>query len=223
MDSYTKNICGILEDITLDNSVNFDEFYRLNLLKNFILSIVEFTPPEKIAEILTRDCTLAVFDDYDTYLDCAERFDFSQYFVDVFFDNSVSPKTVAVSPVNGYNVSKYENIVYFSAENICRAMPANTYYVRCDKVNADLYNLELNRDICLTAFKAVKGKNKFDSVKGVYDKYLVGKISYAQYIVALRVFEQLGFITIADEYTVIFNQTDKQDLTNSSIYNCFCK
>ncbi len=156
-------------------------------------------------------------------MDCAERFDFSQYFVDVFFDNSVSPKTVAVSPVNGYNVSKYENIVYFSAENICRAMPANTYYVRCDKVNADLYNLELNRDICLTAFKAVKGKNKFDSVKGVYDKYLVGKISYAQYIVALRVFEQLGFITIADEYTVIFNQTDKQDLTNSSIYNCFCK
>ena len=90
-------------------------------------------------------------------------------------------------------------------------------------VNADLYNLQLNRDICLTAFKAVKGKNKFDSVKGVYDKYLVGKISYAQYIVALRVFEQLGFITIADEYTVLFNQTDKRDLTNSSIYNCFCK
>lgn len=222
-DAYTKNICGILEDITLDNSVNFDEFYRLNLLKNFIPSIVEYTPPKQIAEILKRDCTLAVFDDYDTYLECAERFDFSQYFVDVFFDNSVSSQTVAVSPLNGYNVSKYENIVYFCAEDIFRAMPADTYYVRCDRVNADLYNLQLNRDICLTAFKAVKGKNKFDSVKGVYDKYLVGKISYAQYIVALRVFEQLGFITIADEYTVLFNQTDKRDLTNSSIYNCFCK
>lgn len=222
-DAYTKNICGILEDITLDNSVNFDEFYRLNLLKNFIPSIVEYTPPKQIDEILKRDCTLAVFDDYDTYLECAERFDFSQYFVDVFFDNSVSSQTVAVSPLNGYNVSKYENIVYFCAEDIFRAMPADTYYVRCDRVNADLYNLQLNRDICLTAFKAVKGKNKFDSVKGVYDKYLVGKISYAQYIVALRVFEQLGFITIADEYTVLFNQTDKRDLTNSSIYNCFCK
>lgn len=223
IDGYTKNICGIIEDITLDNSVNFDEFYRLNLLKNFIPTGVEFVPNSKVAEILARDWTLAIFDDYDTYLECAQKYDFLQYYVDIFFDNSVSTQTVVISPLNDYNFSRYTNIVYFCAEDIYRHMPSGAFYVCCDKVNADLYALELNRDVCLTAFKAIRSKNKFDSVKGVYDKYLLGKITYAQYIVSLRVFEELDIITIEDEYTVVFNQTDKQDLSKSSIFRCFNK
>lgn len=220
-DSYSKNICGILEDITLENSVNFDEFYRLNMLKNFTLSDVEYASDADIAQILTKDRVLAVFDDYDTYLEVSKRYDLSRYFVDVFFENSVSSKTVVISPLNDYSYARYDEIVYFCGDGIRRSMPDNAIYVKTDRANIDLYALELNRDVCLSVYKSLKGKSKFDSVKSVYDKYLFGKMSYAQYIVSLRVFEELDFITIVDSFTVQFNKTDKQDLHNSTIYRCF--
>lgn len=223
VDSYSKNICGIIEDITLDNSVNFDEFYRLNMLKNFIPSNVDYTPKQAVKKVLTYERVLAVFDDYETYLDCAQKYDLSQYFVDIFFDNSVFSQTVAISPLADYDYTRYDYVVYFCNGDIRRPMPNNTVYVSADRVNADLYSLELDREVCLAAFKALKNKNNFDSIKSVYDKYLLGKMSYAQYIVALRVFEELNFITVVDNYTVSFNKTDKQDLTNSQIYRCFAK
>lgn len=223
-DSYSNNICGIIEDITLENSVNFDEFYRLNMLKNFVTaSNVDFVSEKDVTHILSQDNVLAVFDDYDTYLACQSVYDLSDFFVDIFFDNSVSSRTVAVSPLEGYNYARYGTIVYFCSDDIIRSMPPNTAYVLTDRANADLYVLKLNRELCLTAFKAVKNKNKFDSVKSVYDKYLLGKMSYAQYLVSLRVFTELGLFTIVDDFTVTFNKTDKQDLASSAIYRCFAE
>lgn len=221
VDSYTKNICGIIEDITLQNSVNFDEFYKLNMFKNFVPSAENFVSEQVACDTIKLDRTLAVFDDYETYLDCCNKYDLSQYSVDIFFDNSVSTQTVVVSPLPEYNYDRFKHIVYFCSAQIYRAMPANVLYVSTDSASAEFYKLELNRDICLLAFKAVKNKSRFDSIKGVYDKYLLGKMSYAQYIVALRVFEELKLIQIVDEYTVEFNQTTKQDLSNSAIYCCF--
>lgn len=223
IDNYTKNICGIIEDVVLDNSVNFDEFYRLNLLKHFVPRSIDFATKQLITDVLKQDSTLAVFDDYETYLGCSSDFDLSQYYVDIFFDNSVATQTVAVSPLDGYGFDRYKHIIYFCGSGLQRTTPANTTYYLVSRANEDLYSVELNRDICLTAFKAVKNKNKFDSVKGVYDKYLLGKITYAQYLISLRVFEELGLITLVDDYTVAFNHTAKQDLTNSAIYRCFVK
>lgn len=220
-DAYSKNICGVIEDITLDNSVNFDEFYRLNLLKNFSPNVVDYISNDEAAQVLKGKSVLAVFDDYATYLSCSEKFDLSHYFVDVFFDNSVSSLTAVISPLAGYNYAKYERIVYFCNNKARMPMPSNALYALTDCANVNLYSLELNRETCLSVFKVLKGKNKFDSVKGAYDKYLLGKISYAQYIVSLRIFEELGLITVVDDYTVEFNKTDKQDLSNSAIYRCF--
>lgn len=223
VDSYTKNICGIIEDITLDNSVNFDEFYRLNLLKNFVPQAFEYASAQDIDSAVKRDCTLLVFDDYETYLTCCKKYDLSDYFVDIFFDNSVATQTAVVSPLPNYNFARYDNVVYFCANDIARVMPVGAIYALTDRVNVDLYALELNRDVCLSAYKAIKNKSKFDSIKGVFDKYLLGKMTYAQYLVSLRVFEELKLFTIVDNYNVTFNQTEKQDLSNSAIYRCFVK
>lgn len=222
-DSYTKKICGILEDMTLQNSVNFDEFYRLNLLKNFDDVEVVIADNSKVSEILNKECVLAVFDDYETYLACSNNYDFSQYAVDIFFDTAFSSNTVAVSPIADYNYERYSSIVYFCGKDIYRQMPKGTTYVSIDRANSELYALQLNREVCLTAFKALKSKNKFDSVKSVFDKYLLGKMTYAHYMVSLKVFEELKLITVVDDYTVIFNQTEKQDLTTSAIYRKFAK
>lgn len=220
-DNYSKNICGIIEDITLENSVNFDEFYRLNMLKNFVPTSVDYATKCAVEQALKHERVLAVFDDYATYLNCCESYDFTEYFVDIFFDNSVSSRTVVISPLADYNYAKYNQVVYFCSRKILRHMPTNTLYVLTDSANVGLYALEVNRELCLTAYKALRGKDKFDSVKSVYDKYLLGKMSYAQYLISVRVFEELGLLTIVDEFTVSFNKTDKQELTNSAIYRCF--
>lgn len=223
IDSYSKNICGIIEDITLLNSVCFDGFYKLNLLKNFTTEPKSFVSEQEAIQSLSGLSVAAVFDDYETYLAHCERFDLSEYFVDVFFDNSVAAKTVVISPLQDYNFDKYENIVYFTNNDIRRDLLIRAKYVIAEAANGELYDLELSRDVCLKVYAALKSKSKFDSIKSVYDKYLLGKVSYEQYVVALRVFQELGFIKILNDYDVSFETAQKQELTNSSIYRCFVK
>lgn len=221
IDSFSQNICGIVEDLTLCNSVCFDEFYRLNLLKNFVACSHKLTDEQSIKSILCQDNTAVVFDDYETYLSYCEQYDLTNYYVDVFFDNSVSSQTVVISPIEGYSFDKYFNVVCFCRSSMARSMPNGAHYVNVQPANVNLYSLELSRDTCLLAYSALKRKEKFDSIKGVYDKYLVSKITYAQYIVALRVFEELQLIKIIDKYKVEFDTSVKKDLATSSIFNAF--
>lgn len=222
-DSYSKNVCGIIEDISLNNSVCFDEFYRLNLLKNFAINANGCIDSVKVSETLKKASSLAVFDDYETFLKYSEQFDFSDYWIDVFFDNSVSTKTVVISPTENYGYGRYENIVSFNSKGVCRNIIGNVKYFEVIPASYDLYLLDINRDVCMKSFSALKHKNKFDSIKGAYDKYLLGKITYPQYVVSLRIFEELGFIKIVDKYEVEFDTTKKSDLTNSKIYMYFQK
>ena len=84
-----------------------------------------------------------------------------------------------------------------------------------------MYQLSLDREVCLNVYAALKRKDKFDSVKGVYDKYLSSKLTYHQFVVAMRVFEELGLLTVVDNYNVEFNTSSKTDLSNSQIYTTF--
>ena len=221
IDSYTKKVCGIIEDFTLCNSVCFDEFYRLNLLKNFTATEVAFVGEKDVKQLLTGESVAVVFDDYETYLAYCDRYDLADYYVDVFFDNSVANKTVVISPMENYCFDKYATVLSFSRKGMVRNLPNNTKYVEATVANNDLYSLELSRDVCLKVYSALKNKDKFDSVKGVYDKYLSSKLSYAQYVVALRVFEELKLIKIIDKYSVEFDTSVKQDLANSTVFCAF--
>lgn len=222
-DSYSKKVCGIIEDFTLCNSVCFDEFYRLNLLKNFTANEVNFDVATDVEQVLTSESVAVVFDDYETYLAYCDKYDLSDFYVDIFFDNSVANKTVVISPLENYSFDRYSSVLSFSHRNITRQLSSNTKYIEVTPANSDLYNLELSRDICLKAYQALKHKDKFDSLKGIYDKYLTGKMSYAQYIVSLRVFEELKLIKIIDNYSVQFDTSVKQDLANSSVFRTFQK
>lgn len=219
IDSYTNNICGILEDMTLCNSICFDGFYKLNLLKNFTAQPREFTSEEAISPLLQRDGTAVVFDDYETYLNYCDKL--GERFVDVFFDSGADNVAV-ISPVEDYDFSRFDAVIYFARQGVCRDIP-NAIYVTVRPAREDIYQLDLNRDVCAQAFYALKHKGKYDSISGVYDKYLLGKMSYAQYVVALRVFEELNLITIEDKYGVSFNATQKRDLAESTIFSAFQK
>ena len=220
-DSYTKKVCGIIEDLTLLNSVRLDDYYKLNLLRNFSTDTYESADEEQIVDAIGSDSAIAVFDDYETFIAYQERYDFSRYYVDIFFDSGNCGNTVVISPLDDYSFDRYEHIICFAMPSKRRTLPQKAIYANVTPANDKLYDLELSREICLSAFSALKRKGKFDSVKGVFDKYLLSKMSYQQYLVALRVFQELNIIKIVDDYSVDFPPTEKQDLANSSIYRCF--
>lgn len=221
IDSFTKEICGIVEDITLCNSLCFDEFYRLNLLKNFTIDHVDCVNADTIKKALAQDKVLAVFDDYETFVNYSTKFNFDDFTLDIFFVNGKNSKSVVISPLILCDFSAFSTVVVFSTKGLLRKITANAMHFAVEPANEALYKLQLNRDICVQAFSTLKRKTKFDSIKGVYEKYLLGTISYEQFVVALRVFEELGFIKIVDKFTVEFNSNVKAPLDNSKIYQLF--
>lgn len=222
-DNYSKNVTGILEDITLCNSVCFDEFYRLNLLKNFNDAQRNFIDESQVGQYLCCEGTLVVFDDYETYLVYCEKYDLKDFAVDIFYDGGFLNRAVAISPAKNYPFDRYERVVYFANPKMTRDLCTTAIYVAATPANRELYNLDVTRDVCTAVYAALRKKSEFESIKGVYDKYLAEKISYAQYIVALRVFEELKLIDIVDKFTVHFDGSVKRDLSDSYIYKCFQK
>ena len=221
LDSFSGRICGMIEDLSLSNSVCFDDFYKHNLLKNFTTDNAQFIDESEVSKVLATNSVAVVFDDYETYLAYCDKYNFDEFAVDIFFDNSVSRKTVVVSPVESYAYDKYDRVVCFARNGIRRNLPEKTVFVEVTCARDDLYQLTLDRDVCLAVFATLKRKDKFDSVKGVYDKYLSAKIAYPQFVVAIRVFEELGLIKVVDNYNVEFNLSSKTDLNNSRIYAAF--
>ncbi len=218
-DGYTHNVCGIIEDMTLCNSVNFDELYKLNLLKNFEVSQPVLQDAQSVCDILRGDRVAAVFDDYETYLQCCRDYPLDDFVVDVFFDSGFD-KVAVVSPVEGYGFERFDDVIYFVGGKLTRRLP-NARIVKVAPARNELYELEMSRDVCTAVYSALRGKSKYDSVRSVYDKYLTAKLSYAQYIVALRVFEELKLVRIADKFTVELDSSVKRDLSDSKVFSAF--
>ena len=126
-----------------------------------------------------------------------------------------------VSPTKDYDFSSFDHVVSFCNSTMRRVLPDNTIYVDVQPARKELYEVGLSREVCMQCFAAIKRKEKFDSLKGVYDRVLLNKLTYGQFLAALRVFEELGFIKIADRYTVEFFPEVKSELTNSKLYNRF--
>lgn len=220
-DSFSGNVYGSICDISLLNSVCFDEFYKLNLMRGFVTDSFDCHADSEIDALLRERSVVAVFDDYATFLSYADKYNFDDYSVDIFFDKSVSEHTVAISPAANYCFDRFERVLCFARRGIHRVFPAGSVVFNVIPASAELYSLEMSRDICRKAFAALKMKNRFETLRAAYDKYLLSTMSYSQFVVAIRVFEQLNIIKIIDSYTVEFCATAKRDLTDSSIYRCF--
>lgn len=217
---YNQRFCGIVEDFRLLNSVCFDGFYRLNLARNFLPRKVDFVSREQVVQALSENSVLAVFDDYETYLAQSEIFDFSDFYEDIFFDNSFCGKTVAISPNADYGFSRYKRVVCFCNGLLPRELGSNAEYFCVEPANKMLYDVKLDRDLCVAVYVRLKHKDPFESIHGVYDKFLAGKMDYCQYVAALRVFEELKLVEISDAYTVNVLPSPKVELSQSEIFRC---
>lgn len=220
-DTYTGNVIGIIEDVTLCNSLCFDEYYKLNLLKNFERVDVTFADKSQIEKALSASSVCAIFDDYATYLSACEEFGLTDFNVDIFFPSSRG-KCVLISPLATSDLSSFDHVLAFVKNGFARKYACDGV-IYCEVCPADesLYGLSLTRKNCVDVFAALKNKGKFDSIHAVYDKFLVSKMSYAQFCVAIRVFEELKILTVADKFTAVIDSTTKRDLADSTIYRAF--
>lgn len=217
MDSYTHNVTGIVEDMTLVNSVCFDDFYKLNFVKNCVCdNFTDVTFDKVAADVANSVCV--VFDDYETYLANVDKLCLQDYAVDIFFKNADNSHVAVISPLPDYDYSGFEKVVYCHGFSAHLAVPDGTAFVQTEPANKDLYTVGLTRNVCTSAYSALRKKGDYDSIKSVYDKQLLGKITYPQYIAALRVFGQLGLVEIVDQYTVRFNNGARAELDDSEIY-----
>jgi len=192
-------------------------------LQNFVASDVTFAPTEQVKELLRGKSVLAIFDDAETYIEACEIWPLDDFGLDFFFDDGIAQKTAVISPLADYDFDKYQTVVCFCKQGMHRILPTKTVYAQVTPAKDALYELDLDRNVCALAYAALKKKSAFDSIKGTYDKYLMGKINYDQYVVALRVFEELNFLKIQDKFTVEFLPTEKSDLANSALFRCFQK
>ena len=223
MDEYSHRVCGIVKDAHLCNSVCFDELYKLNFLQNFTVGDVDYVSMQQAAKLLKEKSVLAIFDDAETYIETSGKLPLDDFEVDFFLDDGIAQKTVVISPLNTFQFDKYSNVVCFCKRGMRRILPQNAVYAQVAPANDQLYEVELDRNVCALTFAALKKKSQYDSVKGVFDKYLMGKMQYEQYVVALRVLQELNFLKIEDKYTVTFLPAEKSDLANSALFRCFQK
>lgn len=221
-DSYRKTTCGIIEDLTLCNSLCFDEFYKLNLLQNFTpKSEVAFVTSSELDSILQGESVCVIFDNYEEFLHYERLFDFSLFELNQFFVGDAF-RQVVVSPLNDQCFDRFETVLVFADERIIRKFSAkNVLYFKSEISNDIVNQIVLSREVCSNVYLALKNKSKFDSLRGVYDKYLMSKMTYEQFCLAVRVFEELGIMSVTDRCTVAIDSSQKRNLVDSSIYSMF--
>ncbi len=219
VDSYTHNVCGIIEDMVLTNSVCFDEAYKVNLMRHFSPQNRDMSDENILPQLLAADSVAVVFDDYETYLKYSRQYDLDRLCTDIFFDSGL-PRVAVVSPLQSYCFDRFDKVVYFAKNGLSRDIP-NAAYINVSPARSNLYELELTRNTCAAVYSALRNKGKYDSLGAVYDKYLTAKLSYAQFVVAQRVFCELGLLTIVDKYNITLNAAEKKDLADSAIFGTF--
>ena len=128
-----------------------------------------------------------------------------------FFLPDQSDRCVLIAPINN-DFSRYDNVVVFTDSKSVRNY-GSALYVFVDRPQRPV----LNRKICMAVYKALLGKGKYDSIQGLYNKFLLEKITYAQYLCALKVFEQLHLISTDYMYQLEI-KGNKVNLEDSAVY-----
>jgi ssDNA-specific exonuclease RecJ len=75
----------------------------------------------------------------------------------------------------------------------------------------------------MVVFKAIREPLRTNSLYSLYDNCQLHQVSFAQFLLCLKVFEELHLLTIVHDngLTITFNDKKKVDLTSSKTYNFF--
>lgn len=210
--SYDGNIVGIVSAIDLLPSLHFEKLFDTVYAKNISVQPFDIHESafEKVQEALKSNNVAVVFDTYNQYLKFGKEV-CNELPAPKFFLPDQSDRCVLIAPINN-DFSRYDNVVVFTDSKSVRNY-GSALYVFVDRPQRPV----LNRKICMAVYKALLGKGKYDSIQGLYNKFLLEKITYAQYLCTLKVFEQLHLISTDYMYQLEI-KGNKVNLEDSAVY-----
>lgn len=209
--AYDNDIIGIVSAIDLLPSLHFENLYDIIYARNIDCQQGSKCEcgAQNLNELLRSSSIAVVFDTYNQYLKHCDGF----HDLPVrFFHAGADDRCVVISPDE--DLSIFDNVVVFTDKESVRRYSDNAVYVFIDKIQRPT----LNRQLCALVYKSLTAKGKFDCVIGLYNKFLLEKMTLAQYISAVKVFEQLNLISTDYQYSLeIFHC--KVNLEDSAVFN----
>lgn len=209
--SYDNDVIGIVSAIELLPSLHFENLYDIVYARNIDCQSTckQECSAKKLSLLLQSASIAVVFDNYNQYLKHNEML---QGLPVRFFHAGADDRCVLISPDE--DLSSFDNVVVFTDKESIRKYADNAQYIYIDKLQRPM----LNRQLCALVYKSLLAKGKFDSIIGLYNKFLLEKMTLAQYISAVKVFEQLHLISTDYQYSLEISDC-KVNLEDSAVFN----
>ncbi|MDD3832145.1 MAG: DHH family phosphoesterase [Clostridia bacterium] len=225
IDNYSKSTIGIISQLRIKNSLHFDDIYTENFIRNIdYYTQHTYVGKSVVEELLRQKSTVAVFNSYLEFEHYSKTFDFDDYYLDMFVQNSIYTKSVFISPYLNTTLKYYANVICFgNYENLTLNIDAKAVYYNQITPLPAYMDCTIDRDTCMIVFRALKRNVRAVSSYALY--YMLGltSLSYAQFLLVLKVFEELNIFNWLADYSYELNDTVKTDLCNSPTYRRFCK
>ncbi len=225
IDRYTDLPSGVIHQIKINNSIRLDDIYAQNYIRRLDLSLSKhYADREQVEKLLKEKNTLAVFNSYSEFEFYAKKFDFSQYYIDLFVDSSIYSQCVFISPNKDDVFKYYKNIICFGNYKTLSAKFDGKAFMYNDKSRFPAFLTQhVDRDVCMVVFKAIREPLRTNSLYSLYDNCQLHQVSFAQFLLCLKVFEELHLLSIVHDngLKITFNDKKKVDLTSSKTYNFF--
>jgi len=195
-DDYTQKTVLLLSDLSVLPSLRLENLY----LENYLGKCVK-----EQASGLAGTCF--VFDSYAEFEQ--SEIDGSDYYLDFFHPYRPGENTVLISPAPDCDLSAFKRVVYCGGE----------------QTPEFLYSQQIDREICAKVYRALSGsKGHYLDLSEAYSKLALFELTYQQFLVVVKIFEELGIAEVtALPFSIRVNADKKAELTDSALYNLVAK
>ena len=223
-DSYSKRVTGTLVSLSILNSIRLDEVYAANLIGR-----LSFENKKKIRldgallnSFLKSKSVMLVFNDYLEYETACETYNLEEIYVDIFRNTTGAQKQIVISPdadTRFYSKTivfgDYEGALSFSyGEHI-------VYVPQKKPLPSYLESVRIDRKTCMDVFKALKKSPNYFDLKSLFDNAMLFDLNYVQFLIALKVFEELGLVVFDDNGKYKIEENKKVNLEDSAVFCYF--
>ena len=223
-DSYAKKVTGTLVSLSICNSLRLDEVYAANLIRR-----LEFEPKKKIHldgallnSFLKSKNVMLVFNDFLEYENACKEYNLEEFYVDIFRNTTGAQKQIVISP--DADVKFYSKTVIFGDFDCPLSFDYGercVYVSRKTALPSYLETVVIDRKTCMDVYKALKKSPNYFDLRSLFDNAMLFDLSYVQFLLALKVFEELGLIVFDDSgrYKIVENK--KVNLEDSVVFGFF--
>lgn len=223
-DSFAKKVVGTLVSLSICNSLRLDEIYAVNLVERIKFEQQKRVYVDKLLlkSLLKSQNIMLIFSDYLEYEKVAGLYDLSDFYVDIFRNSTAARKQIVISPDK--DVQFYSKTIIFSDFNspIGFYYGDNCLYVELkSSLPSYLETTTIDRKVCMDVFKALKKFPNYFDLRSLHDNAVLFDLSYVQFLLALKVFEELGLVVFDQNGKYKIVENIKVNLEESVVFGYF--